>query len=104
MAYTAAQRTREIGVRLALGATPRQLIVLIAARGLRLTLTAVGIGALLALPVASVLGAIVFGISVADVGTFAAICLLLVAVAMAAAVLPARRAALLDPIAALRAE
>jgi ABC-type lipoprotein release transport system permease subunit len=58
----------------------------------------------LAVPVVRALGALIFGVQVADLATFAATCVLLVAVAMIAAVLPARRAARLDPIAALRTE
>jgi predicted permease len=104
MAYAVTHRTREIGVRLALGATPRQLVALIAADGLRLTLIGLAIGAGLAVPLARVLGALIFGVQIADLATFAGTCVLLVAVAMAAALLPARRAARLDPIAALRAE
>jgi predicted permease len=104
MAYAVTRRTREIGVRLALGATPAQLTRLIAGDGLRLALTGVAIGAVLALPLASVLGALIFGVQVADLATFAGTCGLLVAVAMVAAFFPARRAARLDPIVALRTE
>jgi predicted permease len=104
MAYAVTLRTREIGVRLALGATPRQLVALIAKDGLRLTLIGVAIGAGLALPLAQLLGSVIFGVQIADLATFAGTCALLVAVATAAALLPARRAARLDPIAALRAE
>ena len=104
MAYTVTRRTREIGVRLALGATPAQLTRLITGDGLRLALTGVAVGALLALPLASVLGAFIFGVQVADLATFAGTCGLLVAVAMVAAFLPARRATRVDPLTALRAE
>jgi ABC-type antimicrobial peptide transport system permease subunit len=99
-----ARRTREIGVRLALGATPGQLTRLIARDALRLALTGVVVGAALALPLARALGALIFGVQIADLATFAGTCALLVAVAMVAAVLPARRAARLDPIVALRTE
>jgi predicted permease len=104
MAYAVTRRTREIGVRLALGATPAQLARLIAGDGLRLALTGVAVGAVLALPLASVLGALIFGVQIADLATFAGTCGLLIAVAMVAAFLPARRAARLDPIVALRTE
>jgi hypothetical protein len=104
MAYAVTRRTREIGVRLALGATPAQLTRLVAGDGLRLALTGVAVGAVLALPLAGVLGALIFGVQVADLATFAGTCGLLIAVAMVAAFLPARRAARLDPIVALRTE
>ncbi len=104
MAYAVTTRTREMGVRLALGATPAQLMRLIAGDGLRLALTGVVIGGLLALPLAQVLGALIFGVQIADLAAFAGTCALLVAVALVAAVLPARRTARLDPIVALRNE
>jgi ABC-type antimicrobial peptide transport system permease subunit len=104
MAYAVTRRTREIGVRLALGATSAQLTRLIAGDGLRLALMGVAVGAMLALPLANVLGALIFGVQIADLVTFAATCGLLIAVAMVAAFLPARRAARLDPIVALRTE
>ncbi len=104
MSYSVTRRTHEIGVRLALGATPGQLMHLIAGDGFRLALTGVVVGGVLAVPVVRALGALIFGVRVADLATFAATCALLVAVAMIAAVLPARRAARLDPIAALRTE
>jgi predicted permease len=104
MAYAASRRTRELGVRLALGSTPGQLVRLLAADGLRLSLTGVAIGVVLALPLAQALGALLFGLRIADLATFAGTCLLLVAVAMLAALLPARRAARVDPIVALRTE
>jgi putative ABC transport system permease protein len=104
MAYAVTRRTREIGVRLALGATPAQLTRLVAGDGVRLALTGVAVGAVLALPMASVLGALIFGVQIADLATFAGTCALLLAVAMVAAFLPARRAARLDPIVALRTE
>ena len=104
MAYAVTKRTREMGVRLALGATPGQLMRLIATDGLHLALTGVAIGGLLALPLAQVLGALIFGVQIADLAAFVGTCALLVAVALVAAVLPARRAARLDPIVALRNE
>ena len=104
MAYTVARRRREMGVRLALGATPSQLTRLIATDGLRLAAAGVAIGSLLALPLAQALGALVFGVAIGDVAGFAAACGLLIVVAIVAAVLPARRAGRLDPIAALRVE
>jgi putative ABC transport system permease protein len=104
MSYAVTRRAHEMGVRLALGATPRQLIRLIAADGFRLAMSGVLAGVLLAFPLARVLGALIFGVQIGDLLTFAATCAVLVAVAMVAAVLPARRAVRLDPIAALRME
>jgi predicted permease len=104
MAGAITLRTHEMGVRLALGATPAQLARLITADALRLALTGVAIGGTLSLPLGRVLGAMIFGVQIADVAAFAGTCALLVAVALSAAVLPARRAARLDPIAALRAD
>jgi len=104
MAYAVTRRTREMGVRLALGASPRQLMTLIAHDGLRLAIIGVVVGSVLALPMAYVLGALIFGVQVADLAAFAGTCALLVAVAVLAALLPARKAALIDPMLALRSE
>lgn len=104
MAYTVSVRRREMGVRLALGATPRDLVGLIAHDGLKLALAGVAIGSLLALPLAQVLGALVFGVAIGDAAAFAGACALLVGVAVLAAALPARRAGRLDPISALRVD
>jgi predicted permease len=104
MAYAVTRRTREMGIRLALGATPSQLTSLIARDGLRLSALGVAIGGILALPMAYALGALLFGVQIADVAGFGLVCLLLVVVGTVAAVLPARRAGRLDPLAALRSE
>ena len=104
MAYAVTRRTREMGIRLALGATPSQLTRLIARDGFRLSTLGVAIGGVLSLPMAYALGALLFGVQIADVAAFALACLLLILVGTVAAVLPARRAGRLDPLAALRAE
>jgi len=104
MSYAVARRTREIGVRMALGATPSQVSSLVARDSLRLALIGVVIGATLALPMAAALGALLFGVQIADVAVFGGICALLVGVAVGASFLPARRAARLDPVFALRTE
>ena len=104
MSYAVTRRTHEIGVRLALGATPSQLIRLIVEDGFHLTILGIGVGTVLAYPLARALGALIFGVQMADLATFAATCGVLVIVAMSAALVPAARAASLDPVAALRAE
>jgi predicted permease len=104
MTYTMTRRLRELGVRLALGASPGQLAGAVALDGLRLGATGTLVGAALGLPLARVLGALLFGVHAADVAVFAGMCGLLNAVVLAAALLPARRAARLDPIAALRTD
>jgi ABC-type antimicrobial peptide transport system permease subunit len=104
MTYAVTRRTRELGVRLALGAAPGQVTALIARDGLRLALTGVVVGGLLGLPLAQALGTLVFGVQIGDVLAFAGACAVLVTVALTASILPARRAARIDPIAALRVE
>jgi len=104
MSYGVTRRTHEIGVRLALGATPRQLMRLIAEDGLQLAVKGIAIGTVLAYPLARALGALIFGVQIADLATFATTCVVLIGVAMAAALLPAIRAANLDPVTALRTE
>jgi predicted permease len=104
MTYATARRTRELGVRLALGATPGQLAAMVARDGLRLGAIGTIAGTALGLPLARALGALFFGVHVADAAVLVAVCAALNAVVLAAALLPARRAASLDPIAALRME
>ena len=104
MSYAVTRRTREIGIRIALGATASQVSSLIAADGLRLALAGVAIGGVLSLPMAYAIGALLFGVHLADVAAFAVICAGLVGVAIIASWLPARRAARLDPVFALRTE
>ena len=99
-----AQRTREIGVRVALGATPRQVVSLVGQHVVRLVLLGAVLGLAGALALTKVLGRFLFGIAPTDAATFAAVTLLLALVAAVAAWLPARRALGVDPAAALRAE
>ncbi|MGZ6125956.1 MAG: ADOP family duplicated permease, partial [Myxococcales bacterium] len=104
LAYTVAQRTREIGVRMALGARPAQAIALVA----RESAAVVGAGLLLgvvgALVTARLIAGLLFGVGPADPVALLAALLVLGAVALAATLVPARRAALVDPAVALRAE
>jgi predicted permease len=104
MSFVVTTRTREMGVRLALGASRAQLTALVAAGAVRLALIGVVIGSAAAVPLAGALGALVFGIQMGDLGGFAGAAGLLVVVALVAALIPARRAARLDPIVALRTE
>jgi putative ABC transport system permease protein len=104
LAYSVSLRTREIGVRVALGASPRSVARLVVGQGLVLTLIGVAVGLAGAFALTRLMASLVFGVSATDPFTFAAVALLLVAVAVAASYLPARRAARIDPMEALRAE
>ena len=104
MAYAVQQRTREIGLRIALGATPRQATALLLRSGLRLTAIGVAIGFAGAVAVARALSSLLFGIGAADPSTFVAVPAMVVAVAWLACYLPARRARRLDPIRAINAD
>ncbi len=104
MAYATSQRTQEIGVRLALGARTANVLSLVMRRGLKLTALGLALGSVLALGVAQVLRGLLYETSPTDPVTFAGVCSLLAAVALLACYLPARRAAKIDPMAALRCE
>jgi len=104
MGYAVAQRTREIGVRLALGAERRDILKLILGQGIVLILIGAGIGLALALAATQVLKSALFGVSATDPVTFVSVVCLLVGVALLACYLPARRATKVDPLVALRYE
>ena len=104
LSQSVAQRTHEIGVRMAVGAQRSDVFGLIIRQSLKLTLIGVALGVLIALGLARTLSRFLIGVSTADPLTFAAIALLLIAVSWLAAYLPARRAVRVDPVAALRAE
>jgi putative ABC transport system permease protein len=102
MSYSVAQRTHEIGVRMALGARPRDVLGLAVGQGLKLVLAGVVIGVASALAMTRVMASLLFQVSPADPATYAAISLTLAGVATAACLVPARRAAKVDPLIALR--
>ncbi len=103
-AYGVAQRTREIGVRLAIGAQAGDVLRLVMGGALRLAAAGVALGLMAALAMANALSSLLYGVNARDPLTYAAISLLLVAVALFASFLPARRAARVDPAVSLRAE
>ena len=104
IAYTAAQRTRETGIRLALGAQVGHVRRLFLQQGLALTTVGIGIGIALAIVVSRVMSALLFGVGRLDLLTYAAMSLALFGVALLATYLPARRASRVDPLIALRGE
>lgn len=104
IAYTVAQQTREIGVRLAIGAQPGVISRWVLSHGLRLVLAGVLLGAAGSYGVAQLLGSLIYGVSAWDPLTYGAVATLLILVALLACWLPARRAARIDPLIALRAE
>jgi putative ABC transport system permease protein len=104
MAYVVARRSRELGLRAALGASPRTLFAQVAGRGLVLTAVGGAIGLAGALAAGRLLSGLLFDTAAADPVTIAAVAVLLPAITLAACAVPARRAARVDPIATLRAE
>jgi len=103
VAYSVAQRTHEIGVRMALGAGGRSVQRMVVAQGARLALLAVALGAPASLGLARVLGSLLYGVAPTDVATHAATSAAIFALALLASWLPARRASRIDPMIALRA-
>lgn len=101
IAYLVSLRTREIGVRMALGARPRDVMALVMGQGLRSVLLGLGLGTFGCFAQAQAFERLLFGISGRDPATFAVVAALLVAIALVASALPARRAARIEPIAAL---
>lgn len=104
IAYIATQRTREIGIRIALGAQIRDVRRMFLRHGLRLTATGIALGISVALGLTRVMSALLFGVGPTDPTTYVAVSCALAAVALLAAYLPARRASRVDPIVALRAD
>jgi putative ABC transport system permease protein len=104
MAYSVAQRTHEFGVRLAMGAQTADILKLVLRRGLALAMLGLGLGLAGALAMTRALRQLLYGVSATDPWTFGGITLLLVAVALLACYIPARRATRVDPLVALRGE
>lgn len=104
ISYTVSQRTRELGIRIALGATHDRVVRLVVGQGFMLTVTGVFIGLVGAFWLTHLLSALLFGVAATDVLTFGLVAVTLLAVAAVASYLPARRAARVDPVIAMRSE
>jgi ABC-type antimicrobial peptide transport system permease subunit len=103
-AFVVVRRTREIGIRLAIGATSRQILALVLRGGMRLTLVGAAIGIAAALALSRVMSGFLHGITPTDPETFAVVPALVGAAAAVATYIPARRAATIDPVVAVRGD
>ena len=104
ISYSVTERTHEIGIRCALGAEKRHVLRLVLGKGMKLAIGGVAIGLIASLGLTRLIKGLLFGVTPTDPLTFAAIAMLLVTVALAACYIPARRAARVDPMIALRYE
>jgi ABC-type antimicrobial peptide transport system permease subunit len=102
ISYSVIQRTNEVGIRMALGAQRSHVLKLIIGQGLKLVLVGVALGLIGAFTFRSIISSLLFGISTTDAYTFIAAPLLLIVVGLLASYIPARRAARISPIIALR--
>jgi putative ABC transport system permease protein len=104
VAYTVSRRTREIGLRMALGAARTDVLRMVVRQGMTLVAVGLAVGLALALALSRVLGSLLYEVSAWDPATFAAVAVVLLAIALVASWIPARRATRVDPLAALRYE
>jgi len=104
MAYSVTQRTHELGIRIALGANRSDILKLVLGQGLRISLVGLAVGLAIALAVTRAIATMLYGVRPTDPTTFAGVSLLLMAAALLASYLPARRAAKVEPVVALRYE
>ena len=104
ISYVVSERTHEIGIRLALGASRRRILGMVVRQGLHLAVAGAAVGLACSLAVSRAMSGLLYGVRPADAPTFAAVTVLLVAVALAACCVPARRAIRVDPSVALRAD
>jgi ABC-type antimicrobial peptide transport system permease subunit len=104
MSYAVSRRTREIGIRMALGARATTVLAMMAGQGMKLALLGIGIGLAVSLAATRVLSSLLYGVSANDPVTFLAAAGLLTLIALLATYLPARKAMKVDPMVALRSE
>ena len=104
LSYSVTARTREIGIRLAQGAQPRDLLTLVIGQGMRLTVIGLAVGVAAAFPLTRLIERLLFGVTATDPLTFAGVPMVLAGVALAACWIPARRATRMDSLVALRHE
>jgi putative ABC transport system permease protein len=104
ISYSVSERTHEFGIRLALGAQGRSIVGMVVRQGLALTVAGAIVGLVCALIVARLMAGLLYGVSPTDAATFTGVSILLIAVALLASYIPARRAVRVDPVLALRHE